>query len=202
MGTLRFADRQTRPTAGRDVTRLTVHAWRPLVPSLEAAFQAPMAHWRLAGKPRTARRYPTDPHGPWPTPEERVRLIGVSRKTSPRHVGPGRLVGLGQRQAQPWLHGLLVVLRATRRALGDAPTRAVTELATRRGRPAADATARVRPPEEPRRAADPPAAARAPASPRWATMGPHGALSAPRSRRSRRAMIAASKRPPRSNPCS
>jgi hypothetical protein len=56
MGTLRCADLQTRPTEVLDLTSLTVEEFRALVPPVEAAFQAHMAHWRLGGKPRTVRR--------------------------------------------------------------------------------------------------------------------------------------------------
>jgi hypothetical protein len=59
MGTLRFADLQTRPTEVLDLTSLTGDELRQLVPPFEAAFQAHMAHWRLDGQPRTARRYTT-----------------------------------------------------------------------------------------------------------------------------------------------
>jgi hypothetical protein len=56
MGTLWFADLQTRPTEVLDLTSLAVHELRQLVPPFEAAFQAHMADWRLDGKPRMARR--------------------------------------------------------------------------------------------------------------------------------------------------
>jgi hypothetical protein len=56
MGTLRFADLQTRPLAVLDLTSLTLAELRPLVPPVEAAFQAQMAPWRCDGRPRTARR--------------------------------------------------------------------------------------------------------------------------------------------------
>jgi hypothetical protein len=77
MGALRFADLQTRPTEGLDLTSLTVHEFAPLAPPFAAAFQAHMARWRLDGKPRTARRYATDTHGPLPTPADRLLLILV-----------------------------------------------------------------------------------------------------------------------------
>jgi hypothetical protein len=202
MGTLRFADLQTRPTEVLDLTSLTVNELRQLVPPFEAAFQAHMAHWRLDGKPRTARRYTTYTNCPLPTPEDRLLFILVYLKTYPLQVVQGRLFGLGQSKAHQWIHVLLVVLRATLRALGDAPTRSVTELAKRLGVTEADATAMVRPTEEPLSASDPPAAALAPASPLLATMGPNGALSAPRIRLSRRAIIAARKSTTRSKTCS
>ena len=184
------------------MTSLTVNELRQLVPPFEAAFQAHMAHWRLDGKPRTARRYTTYTNCPLPTPEDRWLFILVYLKTYPLQVVQGRLFGLGQSKAHQWIHVLLVVLRATLRALGDAPTRSVTELAKRLGVTEADVTAMVRPTEEPPSASDPPAAALAPASPLLATMGPNGALSAPRIRLSRRAIIAARKSTTRSKTCS
>ena len=202
MGTLRFSDLQMRPTEVLDLTSLTVNEFEQVVPPFEAAFQAHMAHWRLDGKPRTARRYTTYTNCPLPTPEDRLLFILVYLKTYPLQVVQGRLFGLGQSKAHQWIHVLLVVLRATLRALGDAPTRSVTELAQRLGMTEADATAMVRPPEEPLSASDPPTAALAPTSPLLATMGPNGALSAPRIQLSRRAIIAARKSTTRSKTCS
>ena len=85
-----------------------------------------MAHWRLDGKPRTARRYTTYKNCPLPTPEDRLLFILVYLKTYPLQVVQGRLFGMGQSKAHQWIHVLLVVLRATLRALGDAPTRSLT----------------------------------------------------------------------------
>ena len=194
MGTLRFADLQTRPTEVLDLTSLTLDEFRQLVPPFEAAFQAHMAHWRLDGKPRTARRYTTYKNCPLLTPEDRLLFILVYLKTYPLQVVQGRLFGIGQSKAHQWIHVLLVVLRATLRTLGDAPTRSLTELAQRLGVAEADAAALV----EPREESPPPsdlstAPALAPASPLLATMGPNGASSAPRIRLSRRAVIVARK---------
>jgi hypothetical protein len=193
MGTLRFADLQTRPTEVLDLTSLTVDEFRQLVPPFEAAFQAHMAHWRLDGQPRTARRYATYKNCPLPTPEDRLLFLLVYLKTYPLQVVQGRLFGMGQSKAHQWIHVLLVVLRATLRALGDAPTRSWTELATRLGVAEAEAAAMVVPTaESPPTAALPAAApALAPAAPLLATMGPNGASSAPRIRLSRRGVIAA-----------
>jgi Helix-turn-helix of DDE superfamily endonuclease len=195
MGTLRFADLQTRPTEVLDLTSLTVNEFQQLVPPFEAAFQAHMAGWRLDGQPRTARRYTTYKNCPLPTPEDRLLFILVYLKTYPLQVVQGRLFGLGQSKAHQWIHVLLVVLRATLRALGAAPTRSVTELAQRLGVAEADASAMVVPTPAPPPPADPPAAAPAPAaaSPLLVTMAPNGASSAPRIRLSRRAVIAARK---------
>jgi hypothetical protein len=56
MGTLRFADIQTRATEVLDLTSLTVEEFQELVVPFDAACQAHMAAWRLDGRPRTARR--------------------------------------------------------------------------------------------------------------------------------------------------
>ena len=112
MGTLRFADLQTRPTEVLDLTSLTLDEFRQLVPPFETAFQAHMAAWRLDGQPRTARRYTTDKTCPLPTPEDRLLFILVYLKTYPLQVVQGRLFGLGQSKAHQWIHVLLVVLRA------------------------------------------------------------------------------------------
>ena len=190
MGALRFADLRLRPTEVLDLTRLTVHECGRLGPPFEAAFHAHMARWRLDGKPRTARRYTTDPHGPLPTPEDRLWCLLVDLKTDPLQVVQGRLCGIGQSTAQQWIHVRLVVRRTTRRPLGDAPTRALTALAIRLGIAAAAAAAMVEPTGGP-----------APTSPLVGTTGPNGASSAPRIRLSTRAVIAARKRATRCKTC-
>src|SRR5262245_23121455 len=195
MGSLRFTAIQTRPTEVLDLTSLTVEEFQQLVPPFEAAFQAHMAGWRLDGQPRTARRYTTYQNCPLPTPEDRLLCILVYLKTYPRQGIQGRLFGIGQRKAHQWIHVRLVVLRATLRALGEAPSRSLTDLANRLGVTEADASALVVPTEEPSRTSSPPAAApaSAPASPLLGPTGPSGASSAPRLQLSRRAVIAARK---------
>jgi hypothetical protein len=193
MGALRFADIQTRPTEGLDLTSLTVEEFRELVPPFEAAFQAHMAAWRLDGRPRTARRYTTYTNCPLPTPEDRLLFILIYLKTYPLQVVQGRLFGMGQRKAQQWIHVLLVVLRATLRALGEAPTRSVQELAPRLGVAEANAAPLVMPTAGLSTPADSPAAPPTPASPLLATTGPSDASSAPRIRLSKRAVIAVRK---------
>jgi hypothetical protein len=200
MGTLQFAELQTRPTEILDLTSLTMNEFQQLVLPFEAAYQSHMAHWRLDGQPRTARRYTTYQNCPLPTPEDRLLFILVYLKTYPLQVIQGRLFGIGQSKAHQWIHVLLVVLRATLRALGDAPSRSLTDLANRLGVTEADASALVVPTEEPSSTSGPPAAApaSAPASPLLGTMGPSGASSAPRIQLSRRAVIAARKSATRS----
>ena len=181
MGTLRFADLRNRPTAVLDLTSLMVNEFALLVPPFEAAFQAHMARWRLDGKSHTARRYTTSQNCPLPTAEDRLLFILVYLKTYPLQVVQGRLFGIGQSKAHQWIHVLLVVLRATLRTLGDAPTRSVAELAKRLGVVEAEAAAMVEPTAKSAPPAElPTATGPTPFSPLLATMGLNGASSAPR----------------------
>jgi DDE superfamily endonuclease len=195
MGRLRFTDIQTRPSEVLDLTSLTVDEFQRLVLPFEAAFQAHMARWRLDGRPRTARQYTTYQNCPLPTPEDRLLFILVYLKTYPLQVVQGRLFGMGQSKAHQWIHVLLVVLRATLRTLGDAPTRSVIELAKRLGVAEAEATALVVPTNEPSTPVEPLA------SPLLAMMAPNGASSVPRIRLSRRAVIAARRNATQAKTC-
>src|ERR671915_1865776 len=141
MAGVQFSDVQSRPMEFLDLTSLTLEEFQQVVPPFEAAFQAHMAAWRLDGKPRTARRCTTYKNCPLPTPEDRLLLLLVYLKTSPLQVVQGRLFGMGHSKAHQWIHVLLVVLRATLRGLGDAPSRSVQELAPRLGVAEAEAAA-------------------------------------------------------------
>src|SRR5512132_1516044 len=155
MAGLRFTDLQTRPTEVLDLTSLTVEEFQQLAPPFDTAFQAHMAQWRFDGHPRTARRYTTYQNCPLPTPEDRLLFILVYLKTYALQVVQGRLFGMDQSKANQWIHVLLVVLQAALRALGDAPSRSLQELAQRLGVTEAEAAALVVPPEEPWPAAAP-----------------------------------------------
>ena len=180
-----------------DWTRVTLDAFRRLVPPFAAAFQAQMAQWRFDGQPRTARRYTIDQTCPLPTPEDRLWLIRADLKTSPLQVVQGRLFGMDQSQAHQWIHLLFGVLKVTLRALEDAPSRSLQALAQCLEVTEAAAAALVVPTAEPSPPAEPPAAAPSPAaaSPLWATMGRQGASRTPKTRLSRRAVIVARKHP-------
>lgn len=173
------------------MTSLTGDEFQQLVPPFEAVFQAHMAQWRLDGRPRTARRYTTSTNCPLPTPEDRLLFLLVYLKTYPLQVVQGRLCGMGQSKAHQWMHVLMVVLRATLRALGDAPSRSVAELAPRLGVAEAEATTLVVPCEPPPAPEAVPGLALT--APLLGMMAPNGASGVPRMRLSRRAMIAARK---------
>src|SRR5918996_52760 len=143
MAHVQFTDVQDRPTEFLDLTSLTLDAFQRLVPPFEAAFQAHMAAWRLAGKPRTARQFSVYKNCPLPTPEDRLLFILAYVKTYSLQVVQGRLFGMGQSKANQWIHVLLPVLLAALRTLGDAPARSLTALAQCLGVSEADAATMV-----------------------------------------------------------
>src|SRR5216684_5996967 len=167
MAGLRFADLQARPTEFLDFTSLTLDEFRHLVPPFETAFQAPMAAWRLDGKPRTARRFRVYQNCPLPTPADRLFFLLTYLKTYSLQVVQGRLFGMGQSKANQWIHVLLPALLAALRPLGAAPARSLTALAHRLGVSEADAATVITP------LAEEPAAV--PASPLLPMTGRNGA---------------------------
>ena len=130
MAGLRFTELQSRPIEFLDFTSLTLDEFQQLVPPFEAAFHARMAVWRMDGTPRTARRFTVYNNCPLPTPEDRLLFILTYLKTSALQVVQGRLFGMVQGKANPWIHVLLPVLLAALRALGDAPARSLSALAS------------------------------------------------------------------------
>jgi hypothetical protein len=100
MARIRFADMQARPTEFLDFTSLTLEEFPQRVPPFEAAFHAPLATWRLDGKPRTARRLSVYQNCPLPTPEDRLFFLRTSLKTYALQVVQGRLCGMGQSKGQ------------------------------------------------------------------------------------------------------
>ena len=171
-----------------DFTSVTLDEFQQLVPPFETAFQCHMAAWRMDGKPRTARRFTVYKTCPLPTPEDRLLFILTYVKTYTLQVVQGRLFGMVQSQANRWIHVLLPVLLAALRSLGDAPARSLAALAQRLGVAEADAATLVTPLEEE------PTPVVAPDAPLLPMTGPNGALSAPKTLRNRRRVIAARKR--------
>jgi len=158
---------------------VTLEEFQHLVSPFEAAFQAPMAAWRRAGKRRTARRCTVYQNCPLPTPEDRLLCRLTDVKTYALQVVQGRLCSRGQRKANQWMHILLPALLAALRALGDAPARSLTALAQRLGVSEADtATMVALLGEEAVPVVAVPAAA--PASPLLPMTGRNDALSAPK----------------------
>src|SRR5467141_1720442 len=192
MASVWFADMPSRPTEFLDFTSLTLDEFQQLVPPFEAAFHAHLAAWRLDGKPRTARRFTVYKNCPFATPDDRLFFILIYLKTYSLQVVQGRLFGMGQSKANPWIHVLLPVLLAALRALGDAPARSLSALAQRLGVSEADAATVVTPMEEEpaHGGADPAAEA---ASPLLPMTGQNGGSSAPKTRLNRKQVIAGRK---------
>ena len=198
MAGVRFTALQSRPMAFLDFTSVTLDEFPQLVPPFEAAFQARMAAWRMEGQPRTARRFTVDHHCPLPTPEDRRFFLLTSLKPSALQVVQGRLFGMVQGTANPWMHVLLPPLLAALRPRGAAPARSLTALAQRLGVSEADAATVVVPLEhESGLLVDTPATV--PASPLGPMMGPNGVSSAPKTRLNRRSVRAARNKTTRSN---
>jgi hypothetical protein len=193
MAHLRFTDVQDRPTEFLDLTSVTLDEFQRLVPPFESSFQAHMGAWRLDGKPRTARQFSVYKNCPLPTPEDRLLFLLTYLKTYSLQVVQGRLFGMGQSKANQWIHVLLPALLAALRALGDAPTRSLSDLAQRLGVSEADTATLITPlAEEPAPVGAVPAVASA--SPLLPMMGRNDGSSAPKILLNRPHVIAARKR--------
>jgi Helix-turn-helix of DDE superfamily endonuclease len=191
---VRFCDVQSRPMACLALTSLTLDEFEQLIPPFEAAFQAHMAHWRLDGKPRTARQFSVYKNCPLPTPHDRLFFLLTYLKTYSLQVVQGRLFGMGQSKANQWIHALLPALQAALGSLGDTPARSLSDLAGRLGVTVADAAAVVTPlAEEPESMADTPVTTASPA-PLLPMTVPRDASCAPKILLNRPIVIAARKK--------
>lgn len=130
---LRYTELKGKKYDLLDLTSLTEEEFEILVIPFEQHFQAYMAAWRIDGKPRRARRYTTYKNSPLPSAEDRLLFILVYLKNHSLQVLHGRLFGLPQGKANRWIHLLLGILQTTLQAMGDAPSRSLTELAQRLG---------------------------------------------------------------------
>ena len=119
----------------------------------------------------------------------------VYLKTNPLQVAHGIMFGLPQGKTNQWIHVLLPVVRATLRALGDAPARSLLELAQRLGVTLEQASAVVTPAQTAANSSDRAAAApdEAPSAPLFAMTAPNDASHAPKMQMNRKAAIAARK---------
>src|SRR5690349_7260889 len=193
MAGVRFADVQSRPAEFLNLTSLTLEEFQVLVAPFEAVFQDHMAAWRLDGKPRTARRFTVYRTCPLATPQDRLFFVLTYLKTCAVQVVQGRLFGMGQSKANPWIHVLLPALLAALRTLGDAPARSLAALAQRLA--VSDGTLVAAPLEAPAPASGSACAPVAgPAAPFLRMTGRNGASSAPRTRLTRPSVTAARKR--------
>src|SRR5262245_59500327 len=180
MGGLRFTDIQPRPTEVLDLTSFTLDVFQCLVPPFEVAFQAPMAQWRLEGRPRTARPVYHVPK----LPVTHARGSAVVYPRLPEDLPPpsraGAAIRDGPEQSPSMASCPLGGAAGDDAHAGDASTRSLAELAKRLGVAEAEATALVVRTRESLTPVAPPAPA--PASPLVAMMAPNGASRILRSR--------------------
>jgi Helix-turn-helix of DDE superfamily endonuclease len=183
---LRYRDLPTHTTDMLDLTSLTMDEFAALVPFFEEAFLGYMAAWTLHGRRRQARRYTTDKNCPLPTPEDRLLFVLVYLKQNPTQLLHGRLFGMRQSKATPWIHVLLPVLRNTLCSLGDAPCRSMEALGARLGVEESSRPLEVSPAEETQ-------AAPSPVAPLFVMTAPSDPSRAPTTRLNRKLAIAARK---------
>ena len=84
-----------------DVTSLTLAEFQQLVPPFEAAYHAHLAAWRLAGKPRTARRFTRLQKLSSPDAGRSTVLHSHLPEDLQPPSGPGAPVRHGPEQSQP-----------------------------------------------------------------------------------------------------
>lgn len=131
--TLKYQARKSVGYEILDLTSLTLEEFEILVVPFEQQFQAHMAEWRMDGKRREKRRYTTYRNCPLPSAEDRLLFILVYMKNQSLQVTQGQLFGMPQCKANIWIHLLLLVLQKTLCALGDTPSRNLTDLAQHLG---------------------------------------------------------------------
>ena len=124
----RYRDIPTHTTEVLDLTSLTVDEFTTLEPPFAAAFLDYMATWTLHGRRRQSRRSTTYTNCPLPPPEDRLLFMLTYLKQHTIHLLHGRVFGMRQSKATPWIHVVLQVLRNALRTLGDAPCRSVEAL--------------------------------------------------------------------------
>jgi hypothetical protein len=118
---------------GRDflaATSLTLDEFQQLLPALQSAYeQRYPSELTRAGKPRQ-RRAGGGAKGVLHSFEDKLLFILIYQKTHPLQTMHALQFGLSQPQANYWIHQLLPVLQEALAALGFAPERDASRLAT------------------------------------------------------------------------
>ncbi len=126
---LTYEQLKKQPRRFLALTGLTHREFKTLVPAFVRAYQKQYPAERTqAGKPRQR-----NPGGGRATalasPEARLLFVLVYQKTYALQIVQGELFGLGQAQANYWIHHLLPVLQATLNDLGFTPAREGSQFA-------------------------------------------------------------------------
>lgn len=105
------------------LTGLTLKEFKTLLPAFAQAYARTYPQDRtLAGRKRR-RQCGGGRRGALDTPEQKLLFILVYQKTYPLQVVMGELFGIGQSDANQWIHRLLPVLRNALTAIGVIPER-------------------------------------------------------------------------------
>lgn len=128
---IRYADEKDKEQRIVALTSLTTKQFGQLVERFEQAFVKHMSEWTMEGKPRTGRVYSQYANCPLPTPEDRLLFLLSYMKVASIQEAHGALFDMTQSNANKWIHLLLVVMHQTLLILGDAPARHITALRER-----------------------------------------------------------------------
>lgn len=111
------------------LTGLTPREFKVLLPAFVSAYQERYpTEQTQAGKPRQ-RKPGGGRASPLASPEARLLFVLVYQKTYALQIVQGELFGLGQAQANSWIHRLLPILQATLDDLGFTPEREGSQFA-------------------------------------------------------------------------
>jgi hypothetical protein len=121
---------QDRPRDFLAATSFTLDEFQQLLPAFQRAYEQRYPYeLTRAGTPRQ-RRPGGGVKGVLPTFEDKLLFILVSQKTHPLHTRHALQFGLSPPQANSWIHQWLPVLHQALAALGLAPERDASRLAT------------------------------------------------------------------------
>ena len=186
MHMLRYASEKDKANKIVQLTSLTVEEFEQLVPAFEQAYVEYMSKWTMEGKPRTARAYTPYVNSPLPTPHDRLFFLLCYMKAASLQVMHAALFAMTQSNANKWIHILLIVLHQTLRDVGDAPCRHLQALRERLAQLyAAEQTAPAQTSADEVQTEE--------TAPLFITMGRNDLSHAPKTRMSRKHVIAARK---------
>ena len=127
---LTYTTLQDRPREFLAATGLTHDEFARLLPAFAAAYAVLLsARQDLEGKVRQRQRG-GGAKGVLPQMEDKLLFILVYQKTNPLQTMHGLQFGLSQPQTHYWIHRLLPVLQRALAALGMAPERDASRVAT------------------------------------------------------------------------
>src|SRR3712207_2534745 len=105
------------------LTGYTVDECRALLSFFRVRFQAYVARFTLAGKPRQNRTYSTYKNSTFPPMEDKLRFILNDMKTYPIQQTQAQLFGIQPSQAHQWIHLLLPLVKQALADCGELPER-------------------------------------------------------------------------------